>query len=101
MKLKVVNKKRFLRGTIILFVVMFFFVFNIKNKSLSEGIQNYKTITVTNGDTLWSIAQYEQSENDYYKDTDIREIIYNIKSLNNLKSSNLSVNQNLKIPVNI
>lgn len=101
MKLKVVNKKRFLRGTIILFVIIFFFILNIKNKSLSDGIQNYKTITITNGDTLWSIAQYEQSENDYYKDADIREIIYNIKSLNNLKSSNLSVNQNLKIPVTI
>ena len=59
---------------------------------------HYKTITVNSGDTLWSIAQYEKNENAYYKDSDIRDIVYDIKEINNLNSSSLSINQSLKIP---
>ena len=35
----------------------------------------------------------------YYKNKDIREIIYNIKEVNNLESSSLYVNQELMIPI--
>ena len=98
MKLRIVNKSKFFRGFILLFVVLLFVLFNFCNKSQSEEIQHYKTITVNSGDTLWSIAQYEKNENAYYKDLDIREIVYDIKEVNNLRSSNLSINQSLKIP---
>lgn len=98
MKLKIVNKSKFFRSFILLFVVILFALLSFFNKSSSEEIQHYKTITVNSGDTLWSIAQYEKNENAYYKDSDIREIVYDIKEINNLSSSNLSINQNLKIP---
>ncbi len=101
MKLRIVNKSKFLRGFILLFVVLLFVLFNFCNKSQSEEIQHYKTITVNSGDTLWSIAQYEKDQNEYYKDLDIREIVYNIKEVNNLKTSNLQINQNLIIPTNM
>lgn len=99
MKYKIVNKGKFFRRVILLFIVLFFIITNIKNSTSSAQIQNYKTITVNSGDTLWKIAQYEQSENDYYKKQDIRDIVLNIKEVNNLKSSSLTINQNLKIPV--
>lgn len=98
MKLKIVNKSKFYRGFILLSIVLFFVLFNFCNKSQSEEIMHYKTITVNSGDTLWSIAQYEKNENAYYKDSDIRDIVYDIKEINNLNSSSLSINQSLKIP---
>ena len=99
MKLKIVNKKKFIKRAVLVLIVLLFAILNANNRSSSEGIQQYKTITVNSGDTLWSIAQYEQNENEYYKNTDIREIVYSIKTTNNLSSSSLTVNQNLKIPV--
>ena len=100
MKLKIVNKSKFFRSFILLSVVVLFILLSFINKSSSEEIQNYKTITVNSGDTLWSIAQYEKNENAYYKDSDIRDIVYDIKEINNLSSCNLTINQNLKIPIN-
>ncbi len=99
MRGKIINEKKFRKRLVLLAVIAFCILFNIKNTVSSETIQNYKTITVNKGDTLWSIASYEQEENQYYKDEDIRNIIYNIKKVNNLKSSDLSEKQNLKIPI--
>ena len=99
MRGKIINEKKFRKRLVLLAVIAFCILFNIKNTVSSETIQNYKTITVNKGDTLWSIASYEQEENRYYKDEDIRNIIYNIKKVNNLKSSDLSEKQNLKIPI--
>ena len=98
MKLRIINKKKFFRSFILFIIVLSFVALCFGNKSSSEGIQNYKTIIVNNGDTLWSIAQNEKNENPYYRDTDIREIVYSIKEVNNLKTSNLTVNQSLMIP---
>ncbi|MBP3708407.1 MAG: LysM peptidoglycan-binding domain-containing protein [Clostridia bacterium] len=98
MKLKIVNKKKFIRGICVVTIVLYFALCAVTNKVSSNEILTYKTIIVNSGDTLWSIAQSEQLENDYYKDSDIREIVYNIKEVNNLKTSNLKVQQNLKIP---
>lgn len=70
----------------------------ISNISFSHGENNYKTIYVSNGDTLWSIAKEEQENNAYYEDKDIREVVNNIKTVNKLNSSDLSSNQKLVIP---
>ena len=98
MKLKIVNQKKFRKRLILCSFILFCILFNIKNSCSSEEIVEYKTITVNNGDTLWSIAEYEQSENKYYKNSDIRKIVSDIKQVNNLKSCNLTIKQNLKIP---
>jgi len=100
MKLRIINRKKFFRSFILFVIALCFIVLCFYNKSSSEGIKNYKTIVVNNGDTLWSIAQNEKNENDYYKDADIREIVYSIKEVNNLKTSNLAINQCLIIPTN-
>ena len=66
--------------------------------SLSHTETNYKKVAVIKGDTLWSIAKYEKENNGYYQEIDIREIIAEIKSINQLKTSNLTEGDELTIP---
>lgn len=101
MKIKIVNHRKFRSRIILVFFILSCILFNINNSVSSEKKIEYKTITVANGDTLWSIAKSEQESNQYYKESDIREIVSNIKKLNNLNSSNLYVEQNLKIPISL
>ena len=68
------------------------------NKSYSNGKIEYKTEYASSGDTLWSIAERESENNNYYKDKDVREIIYDLKKINNLSNSNLAEGQEIKIP---
>ena len=68
------------------------------NKSYSKVEIEYKTEYASNGDTLWSIAKRENKNNKYYQDKDVREIIYDLKKINNLSNSNLSEGQEIKIP---
>ena len=92
------DKKKFLRA--ILIIVGFIFIINLffANRTFSTQEKSKKTIYVANGDTLWSIAKAEQLENSYYEGKDVRDIIYDIKKVNNLSSANLKVNQALEIP---
>lgn len=99
MKIKIVNHRKFKRRIILIVFIVSCILLNINNTVSSEDKIEYKTLTITRGDTLWSVAKTEQETNEYYKDRDIREIISNIKKINNLDSSNLYIEQNLKIPV--
>lgn len=54
--------------------------------------KQYVTVAVNQGDTLWSIAGE-------YTDGDIRSEIIKIKKVNNLKTSDLTTDMILKIPV--
>lgn len=96
---KIVNVKRFIISNtiVLLFVVMI--VSSIVNITYSHNNIKYKTIYVTQGDTLWNIADEEQKNNSYYENKDIRDIVYDIKTANNLNVSNLNVGQELKIPI--
>ena len=68
------------------------------NKSYSKVEIEYKTEYASCGDTLWSIAKRERENNKYYQDKDVREIIYDLKKINNLSNSNLIEGQEIKIP---
>lgn len=98
MKLRIVNKNKVIRNIIILNIIILGIIF-FNNISLSSTKINYKTIYISQGDTLWSIAKEEQEKNEYFKNKDIREIIYQIKEINQLKSSYLLSNQKLEIPI--
>ena len=93
------KKKIYLKNPerLIICIVLFFILFGIfgfQNVSLGESVPNYITIKVSKGDTLWTIAS------DYVKDgEDIRDVIAEIKELNNLKNSNIKVGQELTIKV--
>ena len=101
MRVRIVNHKKFRRRMILVVFIICCILFNIKNTASSEAKIEYKNFTVSSGDTLWSIAKQQQDENAYYKDMDIREIMSDIKDINNLKTSNLTVEQKLKIPTKL
>lgn len=97
--MRIVNKKKFIRSTSITIGLIIFITLILSNIGFSHTDVNYKEIAVSSGDTLWSIAKYERSNNDYFKDNDIRDIVDEIKYLNNLSSSNLDIGDKLTIPV--
>ena len=98
MKLKnrKINKKRIIRNIIILSLIIIGCI-SFNNTSLSRTQISYKTIYTSFGDTLWSIAKKEQKNNEYYN-KDIRDIIEEIRQVNNLNDTQISINQKLEIP---
>lgn len=94
-KLVIVNKFRFIFATA-LTLLLIGFLFNFTGSIMSEASTNQKIIEirVASGDTLWAIA----SEYNYYN-KDIREVVYEIKKVNQITSSNIYPGQILKIPV--
>ncbi len=94
----VLNKKKFARAILIIMGIIIGLNFIIMNKVFSSQEMTYREVTVIEGDTLWDIASREKTTNPYYEDDDVRDIISNIKHINNLESSNLKENQVLRIP---
>lgn len=97
MKLKIVNKKKFIRSIVIVVSIILGALFIINNKAFSHGDIKYESIYVKRGDTLWSIAEKEQKNNPYYYGKDIRYIIANIENINKLNNSYLIEGQELLI----
>ena len=97
MKIKIVNEKKFIRSLTCLIMVLFISTLGI-SFSYSKTKVSYKEDYILKGDTLWSIAQKELITNEYYKNKDIRDVIYEIKEINNLKDSNLKIGQKILIP---
>ena len=92
--MRIKNKKKFIRGILIIIAIISMF---ICKATFSYNEPKYKTIYVSNGETLWEIAKNEQKNNYYYKGKDIREIVDNIKSINKLTDSDLYAGQELRI----
>ena len=97
MKIKIVNKKKFMRSITILIILLSICFLGI-GFSYSKTEISYKEDYIFKGDTLWSIAEKEISTNEYYKNKDIRNVIYEIKEINNLQDGNLKVGQKILIP---
>lgn len=96
--MKIVNMKKFVRMVLILIGIIIISTIIFSSKSYSKGEAKEKTIFVSNGDTLWDIASQEQETNNYYSDKDIRDIVYDIRKLNNLANSEtLKIGQKLVI----
>ena len=93
------DRKKFLRGIALIIGITIVLIFIMTSKAFSHQEVTYKTVSVTYGDTLWDIAENEKKTNSYYKGCDIREIIHDIKQINNLENTYLSVNQILEIPI--
>lgn len=98
MKLKIVNKKKFIRSLAIIMISILFLLFVGLSNTYSKGEVRYKEEYVYAGDTLWSIAEEELKENKYYENEDIRNIINEIRNINNMDSANLKVGQKIQIP---
>ncbi len=97
MKMKIVNKKKFIRSMVIILGGSILAFLGISN-TYSKTEVAYKEDYIIKGDTLWSIAENEVSNNEYYKNKDIREVMYEIEKLNNLQSENLEIGQKILIP---
>lgn len=96
--MRIKNKKKFKRA---IFIVVFLSILGIillSNQTLSHGEVKTKTISIANGETLWTIAEREIEENNFYENKTIREVIYNIKSVNNLENSYIYEGQKIIIP---
>lgn len=87
-----------MKKKLIIFFVILIIAILAKNSYSNDDI-SYKTEYVVAGDTLWSIAEQEVNNNEYYKNDDVRTVVYDIKYINNLKSSELKQGMKLKIPV--
>ena len=96
--MKIINYKKFFKGMCLIIVLIVISFILIGNVSFSYTTKKYKTIYVCSGDTLWSIATNLQNT-EYYKGKDVRDIISDVKLINNLKNSNLSIGDELIIPV--
>lgn len=92
------NVKRIIKLIVVMVVLVITILLFIHSTSLSYRDTQYREIYVCSGDTLWDIAKNEQQNNNYFKGKDIREIIFHIKKINNLPSSDLNINQKILIP---
>lgn len=91
--MRIVNLPRFIISMIIIVCVLSFITSMLTTKVFSATPIQYDNITVSEGDTLWSIANSI--------DGNINKNIYEIKKINNLESSIIYVGQELKIPTQI
>lgn len=92
------SKKKLLKSILLIMGLTIGLVLIMTGKTLSHQDISYKKVNIVSGDTLWEIAKEEKENNAYYKGKDIRDIVADIKLVNNLKSSSLTVNQVLEIP---
>ena len=97
--MRIKNVKKFVRSILIILGIAITITILISKGTLSHKETEYKTIYVSDGDTLWNIAEFNQINNDYYKNRDVRYILNDLIEINNLSSTNINVNQELLIPI--
>lgn len=97
--MRIKNVKKFVRSILIILGIILALSLIIAKASYSHGEKVYKSIYVSEGDTLWNIAKENQKNNVYYKNKDVRYIINDLMKINNLSNSNIRINQELLIPV--
>lgn len=95
--MKIVNKKKFIR-TISILIGIGIIGLIIMSKSYSNADIMYKEYYIYGGDTLWSIAEEQIANNEYFENKDIRYVIFELQSINDLNNSNLSEGNIIKIP---
>lgn len=91
--MRIINKRKFIKSTLTLIIIVISIIIlvnTIINKT--EYTEKYKTIYISEDETLWSIAEEYKKPNQ-----DIREYIYEIKKLNNMESATIYEGQELTI----
>ena len=95
--MKIVNRKKFVKSLIIMFGLLAIAIIGIQKTYCKEKIV-YKEDYIVEGDTLWSIAQNEINTNEYYKNKDIRDVMYEIKTINHIGNEKLEIGKKIIIP---
>lgn len=98
MKVKIVNIKKFVRSLILINIGVILLLFISLNNTYSKGEIRYKDEYITYGDTIWKIAEKEGKENKYFENKDVRSIVKEIKSINNIENQTLQVGEKILIP---
>ena len=92
-----INLKKFIRALVIVIGITILITFLATKSIYSYEKLKTKTIYTNKGDTLWNIALDEKENNKYYKDKNIREIVYDIKQINDMQDSIILSGEALKI----
>ena len=92
-----INLKKFIRALVLIIGITILITFLATKSIYSYEKLKTKTIYTNKGDTLWNIALDEKENNKYYKDKNIREIVYDIKQINNMQDSIILPGETLKI----
>lgn len=96
MKIRIINKKKFIRSLIIM-TGLLLLVFLGLNNTYSKTEISYKEEFIYAGDTLWSIAEKQEKDNKYYENKDIRSIVSELKDINHI-DGNLEIGEKILIP---
>lgn len=89
---RIVNRKRFIKALVTVTAVI---ALSINAVSFGNCKRNYETVnfTVSEGDTLWEIAELYADES-----IDVRKYIRDIKAYNNMETSELMPGDIIIIP---
>ena len=92
-KLQMRRRRRFFSS--IFLVIIIGLSFASVNSSIARGSESprYIQVTVQAGDTIWKIAKDNAS-----KERDIRDLVYEIREINNLSTTSLKPGQIIKVP---
>ncbi|WFA09735.1 LysM peptidoglycan-binding domain-containing protein [Tissierella sp. Yu-01] len=96
-KYVIVDSKRFfafITFVLLIFSLVLTLIFTFSKAHSSSYNQEYKEYHVVTGDSLWDISLRNMPE-----DYDVREMIYNIKKLNNMETSEIYHGDTIKIPI--
>ena len=96
--MKIVDKVKFIR-TISILIILVCMIIIFSQNTYSKGEISYKENYIYAGDTLWSIAKNEIENNKYFENKDIRDVVDELKSINNFSNSELYEGQKIKIPI--
>lgn len=91
---KRIDTNKLFRALVIFSIAMFLLLQAATNVAsyVPEENREYKTVVISSGDTLWTIA----SE---FTDGDIRDKVKDIKKFNGLKSDVLEIGSRVKVPL--
>lgn len=95
-KYRIANRFRFTVFVVITIIALTIIANMILGLGTAQGstVQEFRTVTVNTGDTLWSIAETYMPES-----MDTREAVYVITSVNELSGSDIYAGMQLQIPV--
>ena len=93
-RVRIVNKRRFTLALFLLFISFLCAFMLMFNAVSGEEKIIYKDYVVVKGDTVWKIADINTGN-----DRDVREIVYEIVKVNNIKNQTIYPGQTIQVPI--
>lgn len=93
-RIRIVNKKRFTLALFLLFISFLCAFMLLFNAVSGEEKTIYIDYIVAEGDTIWKIADINTGN-----DRDVREVVYEIVEVNNIKKQTIYPGQTIQIPI--